>query len=58
MKHNTDNSLVWHEGNHINSRSLLALFPDSPNQTGIVVLTNSAHSKPMDIVYRLARLIL
>ena len=58
MMHNADNSLVWHEGHHINSRSLLALFPDSPNQLGIVVLTNSSHSEPMNIVHRLARLLL
>lgn len=58
MLHNADNSLVWHEGYHINSRSLLALFPDSPNQLGIIVLSNSAHSEPMEIVYRLAELLL
>jgi CubicO group peptidase (beta-lactamase class C family) len=58
MKHNADNSLVWHEGYHINNRSLLALFPDSPNRLGIVVLTNSAHSEPMAIIHRLAKLLL
>ena len=58
MLHNADNSLVWHEGHHVNSRSLLALFPDSPNRLGIVVLSNSAHSEPMEIVDRLARLLL
>ena len=58
MLHNADNSLVWHEGSHINSRSLLALFPGSPNRLGFVVLTNSAHSEPMEIVYRLAGLLL
>ena len=58
MVHNDDSSLVWHEGYHLNSRSLLILFPDSPNQLGIVVLSNSAHSKPMNIAYRLAKLLL
>ena len=58
MSHNPDNSFVWHDGHHINSRSLLALFPGSPDRLGIVVLSNSAHSEPMDIVYRLARLLL
>jgi CubicO group peptidase (beta-lactamase class C family) len=58
MSHNADNSLVWHDGHQINSRSLLALFPGSPDRLGIVVLSNSAHSEPMHIVYRLARLLL
>ena len=58
MVHNDDNSLVWHEGYHLNSRSLLMLFPDSPNQLGIVVLSNSGHSKPIDIAYRLANLLM
>ena len=58
MKHNAEKSRVWHEGHHINSRSLLMLFPDSPNQLGIVVLSNSAYSEPQEIAYRLAQLLL
>ena len=58
LVHTADNSLVWHEGYHLNSRSLLMLFPESPNQLGIVVLSNSAYSDPVNIAYRLARLLL
>ncbi len=58
MMHNYSNSHVWHEGSHINSRALLSLFPRSDAQLGIVVLSNSAHSEPRNIVYRLAKLFL
>ena len=58
LVHNDDNSLVWHEGYHLNSRSLLMLFPDSPKRLGIVVLSNSAYSEPKAIAYRLAKLLL
>jgi CubicO group peptidase (beta-lactamase class C family) len=58
MMHNENNSLVWHEGYHINSRALLSLFPESDNRLAIVVLSNTAHSEPMALVSRLARLFL
>jgi hypothetical protein len=49
---------MWHEGSHINNRALLVLFPKSDEQLGIVVLTNSAHSKPEQLAYRLAKLLI
>lgn len=58
MMHAYNNNLVWHEGSHINNRALLTLFPKSDAQLGIVVLTNSAHSRPEQLVYRLAGLFL
>jgi len=58
MMHDDSNRRVWHEGGQVNNRAILYLFPKSDSHLGIVVLSNSAHSEPMDIVYRLARLFL
>jgi CubicO group peptidase (beta-lactamase class C family) len=57
IKYSHDKSHVWHEGMHFNSRALLYLVPGSADQLGIVIMTNSVHSKPMRIARRLERLL-
>jgi CubicO group peptidase (beta-lactamase class C family) len=49
--------LVGHLGKHNNSRTLLYLYPCSPDRPGIVIMTNSLHSKPIRIAHELAYLL-
>ncbi|MGD8581792.1 MAG: serine hydrolase domain-containing protein [Gammaproteobacteria bacterium] len=48
--------IVGHLGKHNNSRTLLYLYPRSPDRLGIVIMTNSLNSKPMHIANSLAYL--
>lgn len=57
INHNTDNSLVWHEGRKDSSRTLMWLYPDSPDRLGIVLMTNTLGSNPRRIARRLAELL-
>ena len=57
IKYTRNKSHVWHEGMHYNSRALLYLLPGSVERTGIVIMTNSVHSKPKRIAGRLERLL-
>ncbi|MCW8962582.1 MAG: beta-lactamase family protein [Gammaproteobacteria bacterium] len=52
--HSPGNTHVWHEGNNRNSRALLYLYPRTGERLGIVIMTNGRHSKPVEIVHRLA----
>lgn len=56
IKYSPDKRQVWHEGKQDNSRALLYLYPGSAERLGIVLMINGAHSKPMCIARRLARL--
>ena len=57
VKSTHDNSHIWHEGMHINSRALLYLLPESTDRLGIVLMINSVHSKPKRIARRLEQLL-
>ena len=57
VKYTRDKSHIWHEGMHFNSRALLYLIPGSADRLGIVIMTNSVHSKPRRIARRLERLL-
>ena len=56
VNHSADNSLVWHEGKNDSSRTLMVLYPDSPDHLGIVLMTNTLDSNPRRIARRLAEL--
>jgi CubicO group peptidase (beta-lactamase class C family) len=57
INHNADNSLVWHEGLKDSSRTLMVLYPASPeDHLGIVLMTNTLDSNPGRIARRLAEL--
>jgi CubicO group peptidase (beta-lactamase class C family) len=57
IKYAPDKSVVGHQGRHDNSRTLLYLYPCSPDRLGIVLMINSLHSKPVRIAHKLAYLL-
>ncbi|MGB5279078.1 MAG: serine hydrolase domain-containing protein [Gammaproteobacteria bacterium] len=58
VKYTLDKRHVWHEGQLTNTRALMYLYPQSPERLGIVLMTNSVHSKPVRISRRLAKLLM
>jgi CubicO group peptidase (beta-lactamase class C family) len=56
IKYSPDKCVVGHPGKNNSSRTLLYLFPCSPDRLGIVLMTNSLHSKPLRIARNLAHL--
>lgn len=58
INHAFNERLAWHEGKHNTSRTLLYLYPGSPDRLGIVLMINCAHSNPMRIAHHLAELLL
>jgi CubicO group peptidase (beta-lactamase class C family) len=58
MFHKDYISHAWHKGNNLNSSALLYLYPRSHEKLGLVVMANNRDGEPIDIVNRLASVLL